>query len=452
MTILALIAALALLILNGFFVAAEFAIVKVRPTRIDALIAQNRAGATAVQDLIANLDRYLSTTQIGISVSSVALGSLGESALDSVLQLLDLRLPSALPDGAVAITIITILHIVVGELAPKSLAIAKAEEVALWVAYPMRIFNWIFRVPSWLLNRAATLLLRAVGLPSAAEASSEGGVSEEEIRIILSQARSAGLLRANRAELLRKAMSLPQRPARHLMVPRNEVAFFDTNLTVEENLDRVMAAGHGRYPLCHRELDDVRGILDVRSLLYALQKNEVKSSMDGTVYETFTEPAHYFPESMSGERLLAEFRRRSIGMAIIVDEYGGASGIVTPADIVTVVMGDFDDDDQGEVVRLPGGAYDVEGTTPLDELKEALRIEVPSQDMRTVAGFLMERLGRMPRIGDRVSHAGYGFEVTDVQGPRVKKVRIHLDAPAPSAATAAEQNEEGASMAKTGDR
>ncbi len=434
MTILALLAALALLLLNAFFVATEFAIVKVRPTRIEALIAQNRAGAAAVQRMLANLDGYLSIIQLGISVASIGLGSLGEVALDSLLDLAGLELPEGIPDGAVAVAIVTILHVVLGELAPKSLAIARSEQVAMWAAYPMRIFYVIFFIPSWLLNSLSNLCLRVVGLPSAAHASAEGGVSEEEIRIILGQARSAGLLRANRADLLRKAMSLPQRPARHLMVPRNDVAFFDLNLPLEQNLERVMPAGHGRYPLCDRELDDVRGIMDVRAVLYALQKGEIEPSMTGLAYNQFAVTPHYFPESMTGERLLAEFRQHSIRMAIIVDEYGGASGIVTPADIVTVVMGDFDDDNETEVVQLPGGAYDVEGTTPLEDLKETLRIDIPSEEMRTVAGFLMQHLGRMPRIGDRVVHAGFAFDVLDVQGPRVKKVRIHRDDHSPTTA------------------
>lgn len=431
MEFLALSAAFALLLLNGFFVATEFAIVKIRPTRIEALIRQNRPGAHAVQKMVGNLDGYLSVIQLGISVASIALGALGEGALETILELIGLNLPVWLSPGALAVGLVTILHVVVGELAPKSLAITKAETVAVWAAYPMSFFYYVFLLPSWALNGLSNGLLRLLGQETAANHKGDG-VSEEEIRIILNQARSAGLLRANRADLLRKAMSLPQRPARHLMVPRNEVAFFDLNLTFAENLERIMNSGHGRFPLCDRELDDVRGIIDVRALLYALQKDEITPELVGAGYDRFAEPAHYFPESMTGERLLSEFRQHRIRMAIIVDEYGGASGIVTAADIVTAVMGDFDDDDEREVVQLPGGAYDVEGTTPLEEVQETLGVHISNCDMRTVAGFLMARLGRMPRIGDRLVEAAFIFDVLDVQGPRVRKVRIQKENATPT--------------------
>ena len=312
--------------------------------------------------------------------------------------------------------VVTFLHIVVGELAPKSLAILKSESVAIAVAPAMRVMHGFLWAPAWLLTKVSNGLLRISGINPTPVHDTH---SEEEIRLILQQARSAGLLGASRTELLNKAMSLPTKTARHLMVPRNEVIFFDAQQPLDENIARAMGSAHTRFPLCERELDDVIGVIDIRRVLY---ETDVKQED----LRHMAEQAVYFPEMMTGERLLSEFRDRRISMAIIVDEYGGASGIVTAADIVSAVMGELDEDDDDDVVALPGGAYDVDGTAPIEDVEERLKITIESSDMRTVAGLLMERLGRMPRVGDRIVESGYMFHVLDVSGPRVRRVRVQL--------------------------
>ncbi len=443
--LLALAAALGLVLLNGFFVATEFAMVKVRPTRIDELIRAKKPGAHGVRTMVRSLDSYLSATQLGITLASLALGWLGEPAFERLIApgLIWLSVPESWVHPlalTLAFSTITFLHIVVGEMAPKSLAIAKAESVAMFAAWPMRVIFFFFYPVVFVLIRIARLLLRAIGLRQLSEdAPDEFGHSEEEIKIIVAQARSAGMLSAERSDMLTKAMSLPSKTAHHLMVPRSEVAFLDINLNLEENLERVRTSEHTHFPLCVRELDEVVGVVDIRSVLFAMNRNLVAGSAPPVLLD-FARPAVYFPETMSGERLLKEFRDRHIKMAVIVDEYGGASGIVTPADVVTVVMGELEDDDSTELIRLPGGAYDVEGTAPLEEVQEAIKTDLPTEDMRTVAGFLMERLGRMPRPGDRVYQGGFCFHVLEVTGPRVRRVRIQREttgrakavAPAPS--------------------
>ena len=429
MDLIALLAAGALVALNAFFVATEFAIVKVRPTRIEELIRKHRPGALAVRRVIGHLDGYLSATQLGITLASLGLGWIGEPAFARLLAGPLQHL--GVVDEAWAHTIglvaafmtISFLHIVCGELAPKSVAIRRAESVAMAVAYPMRVFYTLFFPAIWCLNALSNALLRATGV-------TEGGHSdhhsEEEIKIILTQARSAGLLSASRSDLLRKVLTLPAKTARHLMVPRNEVLFLDINATLEENLERAMGSGHTRFPLCDRELDDVIGVVDMREVLYQARRGSVD-------LRSLAEAAPYFPELMSAERLLVEFRQRHATMAVVVDEYGGASGIVTPADVVSAVMGDLAEDSEAEVVPLPGGAYDVDGIAPLEEIEETLKISLNADNMRTVAGFLMERLGRMPRVGDRVVESGYAFNILEVSGPRVRRVRIQREAPLPRA-------------------
>jgi CBS domain containing-hemolysin-like protein len=432
MDYLALLAALGLVALNAFFVATEFAIVKVRPTRIEELIRKQRPGAQAVRRVIGHLDGYLSATQLGITLASLGLGWIGEPAFSRLLEwpLVHLGVQDPIWLHRIALTtaffVISFLHIVIGELAPKSVAIRRAEAVALAVSLPMQVFYTVFFPAIYALNGVSNALLRITGVRGSGHTEQH---SEEEIKIILNQARSAGLLSASRSELLRKVLSLPAKTARHLMVPRNEVVFLDLNLSVEENLARAMESGHTRFPLCDRELDDVVGVVDIRDMLFRSRQGKVE-------LRELARATPYFPEVMSAERLIVEFRQRRATMAIVVDEYGGASGIVTPADVVAAVMGELDEDGDNEVVALPGGAYDVDGIAPLEEIEETLKITFNANHTRTVSGFLMERLGRMPRVGDRVTEAGYAFYIMEVQGPRLRRVRIQretgLGAAAPS--------------------
>lgn len=423
MDLLAVASALALVLLNAFFVATEFSIVKLRPTRIEELIRKQRPGAQAVRRILGSLDGYLSATQLGVTLASLGLGWLGEPAFSRILSapLIHMGLAESYwaprIAAALAFLLISFLHIVVGELAPKSIAIRRPESVALAVALPMRLFHIVFFPAIWALNGLSNALLRLMGMGTGHGLEQH---SEEEIKIILNQARSAGLLSGSRSELLAKVLSLPQKTARHIMIPRNEVVVLDINLTVTENLARARAAGHTRFPLCNRELDDVIGVLDIRDLLYAPDREALD-------LRKLAAESPYFPELMSAERLLAEFRSRHATMAVVVDEYGGASGIVTPADVVTAVMGELDEDDEPELVALPGGAFEVEGIALLEEVEESLRITLNRGNTRTLAGFLMEQLGRMPRAGDRITAAGYTFHVAEIAGPKVKRVRIQRE-------------------------
>ena len=427
MELFALILAFALVFLNGFFVATEFAIVKVRPTRIEELLRQKKPGSRAAQPLIADLDAHLSATQLGITLASLGLGWIGEPAfahfIEGPLHLLGITNPTWVHNISVtsAFGLITLLHIVVGELAPKSMALINAEKVALVVAYPMRLFYLAFFPLIWFLNGVSNALLRSLGL-TIPEPGHTDGHSEEELKIILRQARSAGLLSEQREQLIRKALVLSTKTARHLMVPRSEVEFLDINLSLEENIARAMETNHKRYPLCDRELDEILGIIDVRDLVLIAGQDKPVS------LQAIAKNISYFPEMMSGERLLTEFQARKTGMAVIVDEYGGTSGVLTAADVVSAVMGELEEADDQDMVQLPGGAYDVEGVVPIEEIEETLKISLEyDEDMRTIAGYLMEKLGRMPRVGDRLSESNYTFLVLDISGPRVNKIRIQQE-------------------------
>jgi len=207
------------------------------------------------------------------------------------------------------------------------------------------------------------------------------------------------------------------------MVPRNEVVFLDINHSVEENIERAMLTSHSRFPLCDRELDSTLGVISLRDLLYYVRENAELDLRD------LSTPVTFFPETMPGDRLLSEFPNRKISMAIIVDEYGGASGIVTAKDIVTAVMGELEEDSQ-DLVLTPGGFYDVEGVEELETIEDELSVHLPTEEgMTTIGGLMMEQLGRMPRPGDSVSINGLVLRVLEMTGPRVKKVRIQRSAP-----------------------
>ena len=432
MDILALIGALILVLLNGFFVATEFAIVKVRPTRIDELLRKNRPGAAMVRHILAHIDPYLSATQLGITLASLALGWIGEPAFSRLIEspLAWVGVTDELwihrISLSTAFVVISCLHIVVGEMAPKTLAISRPELVALAIAYPMRLFYIVFFPLTWVLDKLTHLLLKILGVHS--RVNDQEAHSEDELKIILSQARSAGLLSEGRAELLKKALSLTNKNARHLMVPRNEVLFLDINVTWEENIDRAMQSGHTRFPLCDGDLDNVRGIVDIREVLYQA------TSGPGDL-RRFARPAVYFPEMMTAERLLSEFRARRATLAVIVDEFGGASGIITVSDIISAVMGDLQENADSDLVLLPGGAYEVDGTTPLEEIEETIKAQLQAPGMNTLAGFLMTKLGRMPKAGDRVAQHGYLFNVLSMEGPKVKRVKIQRESSSPLSAS-----------------
>ncbi|MCK5690060.1 HlyC/CorC family transporter, partial [Myxococcota bacterium] len=380
--------------------------------------------AISARAILSRIDEYLSAAQLGITLASLALGWIGEPAFVKLIAPLLHRLhihSEALSHTiaiAIAFTIITTLHIIIGEQAPKAFAILRAESVMLAIAVPMRIFYTTFFPLIWVLNSMANATIRAFGVTGWNE---HEGHSIEEIKIIFTQARSAGLLSSARSELLQRAMSLSGKSAKYLMVPRNEVIHLDINHTIENNIQKAMDSGRSRFPLVDRELDDVIGFIDIREVLHDRLSNKMSPLKD-----LATTP-FYVPEMMSGERLLAEFRKHHRAMAVVVDEYGGASGIVTATDVITAVMGEIEDEDEHDVVKLPGGAYEVEGNADLEEVSETLNIRLESEDMRSLGGYITQKLGRLPQSGDKIVVQGYRFVVIKTSGPKIVRIRVQAE-------------------------
>ncbi|HLL04743.1 MAG TPA: hemolysin family protein [Myxococcaceae bacterium] len=435
--------AILLVFANGFFVASEFAIVKVRATRLQALVDEGKPGSGNALKMVEKLDAYLSATQFGITLASLGLGWLGEPAFAHLLEPLIAGLVSEEARAtvahtvsvAIAFAIITFLHIVVGELAPKSLAIQRAEATTLAVALPMRIFYFIFYPAIWLLNGIARRLLHAFGLNPASEA--HEAHSEDELRFILHSSAEAGSITTSRAELLERVLEMAQKTARQVMVPRNQVKYLDVEEPLEKCIADARAAGHTWLPVCRGSLDEVEGVVNAKDLFFLLSRGELRNLAQ------VQRPVLFIPENVSLEQLLAEFRRRRRQMALVVDEHGGTSGLVSIADVVAEVVGDVAELGRRmeEVRSLPGGRFELPGTAQLDDLEERLDVnfdlkEDEQGEVTTIAGYLMTKLGRVPEKGDSLKLDMWRILVEEVDGPRVVRVTVEPQNAAKAAAPA----------------
>jgi len=430
MEIGALLLALALVLANGFFVAVEFSLVKVRPTQLEALVEEGKAGAASALRMRKNLDTWLSASQVGITLASLGLGWVGEPAFARLLEPLAARIA---PAGAaaqsiahtagivVAFGLITFLHIVVGEQVPKMMAIAQAERTAMALAWPMRAFMLVAWPVIWLLNSGTRLILRLVGLAGAKEDHGEA-LGEDELKLIFSSSAEAGALDEARAELLERALSMMEKTARQILVPRSQMKFLDLDHPLEQNIEAARAAGHTWLPVIRGSLDRVEGLVNVKDLYFLLSRGELKSLAQ------VQRPVLFVPENVTLEQLLSEFRRRTKQVAIVVDEHGGTSGLVTLADVVAELVGNVAElGRKTEPMRkLPGGKLEVPGVAQLDDLEHTLEVEfdVEKSEVTTIAGYLMAKLGRVPVPGDAWLVEDYRINVVKTDGPRVLTVRI----------------------------
>ncbi|OJH38306.1 hemolysin family protein [Cystobacter ferrugineus] len=435
--------ALLLVIANGFFVATEFAIVKIRPTRLQALVDDGRPGSATAMKMVDKLDAYLSATQFGITLASLGLGWLGEPAFAHLLEpvLLEVVPEAAGPalahsiSVAIAFAIITFLHIVLGELAPKSLAIQRAEATTLAVALPMRAFYFVFYPAIWLLNALAGWVLKAFGMHTAHE--SQDAHNEDELRVILHSSAQAGAITTARAELLERSLEMAQKTARQVMVPRNQVKFLDMEEPLDKCVADARAAGHTWLPVCRGNLDEVEGVVNVKDLFFLLSRGELRS------LSQVQRPVLYVPEHVTLEQLLNEFRRRRRQTALVVDEHGGTSGLVTIADVVAEIVGDVAELGRrvDEVRSLPGGRFELPGSAQLDDLEDRLDVSFKLDDddveVTTIAGYLMAKLGRIPLKGDMLKLDMWRIQVEEVEGPRVVKVTVEPQASPKPPVTAA---------------
>jgi putative hemolysin len=409
----------ALILLNGFFVAGEYGLVTARRTRIRELEERGNRRARAVLGIVADPPRFIAAMQLGVTLTSLGIGALGEQALAKVLD----PIMASLLAFAIAFLIITFLHVVVGELVPKGIALQHSETVALAVSAPVRGFFVLLKPLIWVLQRSTELVLRAFGLEP------PGGdmevYSEAELKMLLSRSREEGEIEPQEQEMLYKVFDFADKEVSAVMVPRPEVVAISAELPPEEALAAMIASPYTRYPVYRESLDHVIGILHVRDLFSAI----VDRGISGVEIESMVRPTHIVPETKDLAALLAEFRRDNQHMAIVVDEYGDLEGIVTLEDLLEEIVGEIEDEfdlPDESIERLPDGRMRIDGTFPIDDFNEQFERELPIEDYHTVGGFVFGLLGRAPERGDEVEHDGTRFKVLEVEGSRIERLEVQL--------------------------
>ena len=421
-----LLAALFLVGLNGFFVASEFALVRIRSTAVDQLVEEGRAGAGTLQEAVNNLDDYLAATQLGITVASLSLGWIGEPA---VAALLEPVLAPVLPAGtlhlvsvAIGFSVVTFLHVVFGELAPKTVAIAEAEKIALLIAPPMKFFYYVFYPGLVVFNGAANWFTGLLGIPAASE--TEETLSEEEIRMVLTRAGSAGTVGGEEVEMIERVFELDDITARDVMVPRPNVVTIPAEMSFADTRSLVIDHGHTRYPVIDDTDDEetVVGYVDTKDLLAAAD-----SDTDDRTAGELARDLPLVPETMPVADLLSLLQDEHHQLAVVIDEWGTLEGIVTVEDMIEIVVGDlqdaFDARTPEPTIREDDDGYLVDGACSVQQASDALDTDFETT-YGTMGGLTLGRLGGSPSVGETVTAGGYRIEVTAIDGARVETLRL----------------------------
>lgn len=417
---------LVLVLLNAFFVAAEFALVAVRRSRIDQMAAEGDRGAAAVQQTLAQLDRYISGTQLGITLASLALGWIGEPAVavvvDRALHLVGVvPAPGVAHTGAgiaVAFLVITFLHIVLGELAPKSIALAQPEQLSRVVARPLMLFSRVMSPFIGLLNGTASRLLRLLRIAPA----SEGGHvhSPEELRLLVMQARAHGTLAESDSAMLAGVFDFHNKRVLDVMRPRTEMVAIAEEVEREELIVLLRRERYSRYPVYRETPDDIVGVFLAKDFWLA----EDRSAF--ALRDYLREPL-FVPATRPAERVLEDLRRTRAHLAVVLDEYGGTAGIVTMEDLIEEVVGDIADehDPLSRDALLFDGVLELAGAMSLVDVRSNHRLPIPEGEWSTLGGYAFAMLGRLPKVGDRVGYPGGDLEIVAMDGRRVAALRVH---------------------------
>jgi len=414
-----------LVALNGFFVAAEFAIVKVRGSQLDALVESGEKRATFARHVTVHLDAYLSATQLGITLSSLALGWVGEPFLARMVEPIFVRFGVTSDtvihafSFTIAFAIITFLHIVLGELAPKSLAIRRSVATTLWVVRPLGLFYVLFQPAIYFLNGAANLILKyAFRLKPVSE--HELAHSEEELRLILDESEKSDEVSTLGRDILVNALDMRRRVVRDIMTPRGEVVSLDLEESFEENVAKALASRHTRFPLCRGHLDNTIGLIHIKELVPMMrdpQPDLLRIKRD----------VINVPEMMPLEKLLNLFLTRHAHLAVVVDEYGGTVGMVTLENVLEEIVGDIQDEfdaEPAEFREINDNEFTVEGAVGLYELQDMADLTLESADVSTIGGYVTHLLGHLPKQGEQVQIENYLVTIAKTDGRRVEQLHF----------------------------
>jgi magnesium and cobalt exporter, CNNM family len=416
---LKIIAVLLLVAGNAFFVAAEYALVTARRTRLIELADEGNRRAKMALRIMDDPVRFIGTVQLGITAFSIALGAVGEPLIEHFFNPI---LATTLA-FIFAFAIVTYLHVTLGELVPKAISLTKNESTALWVALPVEAVYVVTYPLVWFLQESANAFTRMFGIQPA-----PAGVvahTEEDIRHIVAAAEDTGVIEEAEEEMVYKIFDFADKEVHEVMVPRPEVVALSIDLPPHECLAAVIDSPYTRYPVYRGSLDDIVGVLHVRDLFSALYDQGIENVDIGALVRE----AHVVPETKDLAAMLAEFRRANQHMAIVVDEYGSFQGIVTMEDLLEEIVGEIEDEydlPDESVERVDDSRIRIDGTFPIDDFNEQFGQELPQDDYHTVAGFVFGALGRAAESGDEVLHDGLRFQVLDVDGPRIERLEVEF--------------------------
>ena len=425
---------LALVVANGFFVASEFALVSVRRTRIDQLAAEGHASALSVQRALTHINQYIAAVQVGVTVASLLLGGLGEKALEPIFKHLLLSVMGERALGisrvafatAIAYFVMTVFHVIIGELIPKSITLHKAESVALWTTRPMTLFVKLTAPLVWFLNGIGGYLLRLLGVGKL-----EGHAqvhSSQELDLLFSQSHDAGELTKTEFEILHRVVRFSDLSAREVMVPRVEMKALPVTMTRAQLQSYIHDQPHTRVPVYRNSLDDILGIAHLKDLvrLIAATPAEEAGSDSVNLMKIVREMVRV-PETVTIDRVLVEFKRQRQQMAIVIDEYGGTSGVITMGDLLEQAFGDVHDEfdrPEPEIQPQTDGSIRVNGRVRIEEINERFRTGFPTEEADTVAGLMMDLLGRVAAPGDEIEVGGARLRVETVDRQRILSLRL----------------------------
>ncbi|WP_075981561.1 hemolysin family protein [Bacillus massilinigeriensis] len=427
MDILNLVIIAILIAFTAFFVASEFAIIRVRSTRIDQLIEEGSKGAIAVKRVITNLDEYLSACQLGITVTSLGIGWLGEPTVEHILEpiFIQLQVPESITNVlsfVIAFSLITFLHVVVGELSPKTLAIQKAETISLLAARPLILFYKVMFPFIWALNGSARITSSLFGLKPAAE--HEIAHSEEELRMILSESYKSGEINQSEFKYVNKIFDFDDRIAKEIMVPRTEIVSLSKNDTIETFLEAVQEEKFTRYPIIDGDKDHIIGMVNIKEILTELIKNKQMSNL---TLESYTRPIIRVIDSIPIHDLLVKMQKERIHMAILMDEYGGTSGLVTVEDIIEEIVGEirdeFDMDEIPMIQKVKDDHYIIDSKVLVTEVNDLLGLNIDDEDVDTIGGWVLTENYEV-KEGDTIYFDHYTFKILEMDEHHIKYIEV----------------------------
>jgi putative hemolysin len=427
---------LALVCANGFFVAAEFSIVAVRKTRVDQLIAEGHSRARAVRRAITSPDRYIAATQAGVTMASLGLGWIGEPAVAALIVPALSRFPDMIAETtahtiaiAIAFAVITAVHIVLGELAPKWIALERAEATAMWVVKPTELYMRAIWPFIHLLHATAQMIVTALGLHGEGH---RGGVhSEEELKMLVTASQEAGVLEEQEEQMLHRVFGFADLTAGQVMVPRTELVAVAVDTPRDAILELLAGTGHTRLPVYRSNMDDIAGILYINDLLKPLDRGGAINA------GALAREALMVPETLPADEVLAEMRRRNVREALVIDEYGGTAGLVTFASLMERIVGDLNTTAGGSprINTLEDGSAEIEGLVLVSDVNQQFDLHIDQDTYTTVGGYVLGQLGRRPQMGDTVGAENRTMRVEALDGIRVARVWLSRPVNPPEAAS-----------------